>query len=42
MKVEKDMMVVLYQLNCGRVMEQVRGGEGEGEHWSDYSEYSLR
>ena len=42
MKVGKSMMVVLYQLNCLRVMEQVRGGEGEREHSSDYSDDTLR
>ena len=40
MKVGKGMMVVLYQLNCLRVMEQVRGGERE--HSSDYSDDTLR
>ena len=32
-------MVVLYQLNCARVLEQVRGVEGDNhDKYSDYSE----
>jgi hypothetical protein len=38
----RDIMVVLYQLNCGKVLDQVRGAEGKGEKYSDYSDNSLR
>ena len=35
-------MVVLYQLNCGKVLDHVKGVEGEGDQYSDYTNNSLR
>ena len=42
MKVVRDIMVVLYQLNCSKVLDQVRGVERKGDKYSDYSDNSLR
>ena len=41
MKGVRDIMVVvLYQLNCGKVLDHVR--EVEGDKYSDYSDNSLK
>ena len=42
MKGVRDIMVVLYQLNCGKVLDQVRGVEEKEDKYSDYSDKSLR
>ena len=42
MKGVRDIMVVLYQLNCGKVLDQAKGAEGEGDQYSDYTNNSLR
>ena len=41
MKGVRDIMVVLYQLNCGKVLDQVKV-ERKVDKYSDYSDKSLR